>query len=76
MAILVADVSAFERWKHLGRATKSINGVPGSSTIVRRSWNYGKKGDRYRNGLDELIELEGDYLYPMLKSSEITKGRE
>ena len=33
-----------------------------------------KEGNRYRNGLDELIELEDDYLYPMLKSSEITNG--
>src|SRR5262249_18449290 len=34
-----------------------------------------REGDRYRNGLNELIDLEGDYVYPMLKSSEITSGR-
>ena len=34
-----------------------------------------KEGNRFRNGLDELIELEDDYLYPMLKSSEITNRR-
>ena len=42
---LVADVPGFpsggSTW---AGAIKSIDGVPGSSTIARRSWNYGRKG--------------------------------
>ncbi len=72
---LVADVSAFERWKHLGGGDEIFrwrSGVKHDCSKVMELW---KEGEGYRNGLDELVELEDDYLYPMLKSSEITSGR-
>ena len=28
----------------------------------------------YVNGLGEFVHLEGDFLYPMLKSSELARG--
>src|SRR5207248_9500541 len=34
-----------------------------------------QEGHLYRNGLGEAVELESEYVYPMLKSSEITNGR-
>jgi hypothetical protein len=71
---LVADVAAYERWKHLcGEGTyKWRSGVKHDCSKVMELW---KEGTTYRNGLDEVIELEDDYMYPMLKSSEITNGR-
>jgi hypothetical protein len=32
------------------------------------------EGKAFRNGLGEVVELEGDYLYPMLKTSEVANG--
>jgi hypothetical protein len=32
-------------------------------------------GEKYRNGIDESIGLEDDYVYPMLKSSDIGNGQ-
>jgi len=29
----------------------------------------------YKNGLDEIVELESDYVYPLLKSSDLGNGR-
>ena len=71
---LVADVAAYERWKHLAGAEvyKWRSGVKHDCSKVMELRN---EGNIYRNGLDELIELEGDYMYPMLKSSEITNGQ-
>jgi hypothetical protein len=71
---LVADVSTYERWKHLAgnEVYKWRSGVKHDCSKVME---LRKEGNRYRNGLDELIELEGDYMYPMLKSSEITNGQ-
>jgi hypothetical protein len=70
---LVADVSAYERWKHL--AGKEIykwrSGVKHDCSKVME---LRKEGHRFRNGLGELVDLEDDYIYPMLKSSEITNG--
>jgi hypothetical protein len=71
---LVADVPAYERWKHLGgeEVYKWRSGVKHDCSRVME---LRKEGNRYRNGFDEVIELEGDYVFPMLKSSEITNGR-
>jgi hypothetical protein len=71
---LVADVAAYERWKHLGgeEVYKWRSGVKHDCSKVME---LRKEGNRYRNGLDEVIEMEDDYVYPMLKSSEITNGQ-
>jgi len=36
-----------------------------------RVMEFRREGNSYRNGFDQLIELEHEYLYPMLKSSEL-----
>ena len=33
-----------------------------------------EKGNSYRNGFGELVNLENDYLFPMLKSSDLANG--
>jgi len=35
-----------------------------------------EEGTRYRNGLGELVDLESEYLYPLLKSSDVAAGRD
>jgi len=71
---LVADVGMYERWKHLSgeEIYKWRSGVKHDCSKVME---LRKEGDRYRNSLDEVIELEDNYVYPMLKSSEITNGQ-
>jgi len=71
---LVADVASHERWKHLSgeEIYKWRSGVKHDCSKIME---LRKEGNRYRNGLDEVIELEDDYVYPMLKSSEITNGQ-
>ena len=68
---LVADLLAFSRWKHLGgrEIYKWRSGVKHDCSKVMELW---KEGHRYRNGLGEVFELESDYVYPMLKSSNLT----
>jgi hypothetical protein len=67
---LIADISAYELSKHL-------------ITSEHFAWRSGVKHDCakvfelefedgiFRNGLNEKVEIERDFLYPMLKSSEI-----
>ena len=69
---LLADAAAYQSWRHL-----EGNG--------RQTWRSGIKHDcakvmelqelngEYQNGLGESVSLESDYLYPMLKSSDIAK---
>ena len=72
---LLADATAYSAWRHL-----EGNG-PGK-------WRSGIKHDcsrvmelreiagRYRNRLGETVSLERDYLYPMLKSSDLARPGE
>lgn len=71
---LISDIDLFEKWRHLLASPK---------TRQRYQWRSGIKHDAasvmelqkvengYKNQLDERIFLEDDYLYPMLKSSDI-----
>jgi hypothetical protein len=70
---LIADLVLYERWKHLQGRTgyKWRSGVKHDCTKVME---LRKEGTRYRNGLAELVELEGDYLFPMLKSADLVNG--
>ena len=73
--LMVNDLIKYERWMHLkGQDPKYI-------------WRSGIKHDcakvmemeplngAYRNGLNETVRCEDDYIYPMLKSSDIGNGR-
>ena len=71
---LIANIAAYERWKHLA-GKPALDWRSGVKHDCARVMELHKEGERYRNGLGELINLEDDYLYPMLKSSEITSGR-
>ena len=72
---IVKDVQKYERWRHLrGQDPKYI-------------WRSGVKHDcskimelepangSYKNGLGEVISLEDDYVYPLLKSSDVGNGK-
>jgi hypothetical protein len=71
--MLLADVAAYRRWKHLcgPEALKWRSGIKHDcAKVMELRW----EGDRYRNGFGQLIALESTYVYPMLKSSSVAKG--
>jgi hypothetical protein len=70
---LVADIATYERWKHLGGAEiyKWRSGVKHDCSKVMELC---QAESQLRNGFDEVVELEDDFIFPMLKGSEITNG--
>lgn len=70
---LVADVPAYERWKHLIGAGpyQWRSGVKHDCSKVME---LRKEPGGFRNGLGDLAELEDEFVYPMLKSSDIANG--
>lgn len=72
-AHLLADVDIYRQWKHLGG-----NGVlrwrSGIKHDCSRVMELRREGQKYRNGLGELIDLEDTYVYPILKSSDLANG--
>jgi len=71
---LVADVDAYEKWKHLQGDCpyRWRSGVKHDCSKVMEFW---KEEDAYRNGYGKIVELEDEYLFPVLKSSEVAGGK-
>lgn len=70
---IVANVSAYDRWKHL-TGNGPYQWRSGVKHDCSKVMELRKETAGYRNGLGELMELEDDYIYPMLKSSEVANG--
>lgn len=70
---LIADTAKFERWRHLlGQSPyKWRSGIKHDCSKVME---FRRDGAVYVNGHGERVELEDDYLFPMLKSSELANG--
>jgi hypothetical protein len=70
---LVADMDAFRRREEfLGRSIyKWRSGIKHDCTKVME---LTKQDGGYRNGLGEWVDIESDYLYPMLKGSQLANG--
>ncbi len=67
---LVADVKKYDQWRHLqgGQLFKWRSGVKHDCSRVMELMRVNGK---FENGLGELVQLEDEYLYPMLKSSHL-----
>jgi hypothetical protein len=70
---LLADIEAYRQGKHLcgEEVMKWRSGIKHDCSKIME---LSHEGQRYRNGLGELVELEDDYLYPMLKSSHVANS--
>jgi len=72
---VVANVKQFDQWSSLisdGKVTSWRSGIKHDCSKIME---LEKVGDRYQNGMDSSVELEEDYIFPMLKSSDISNGK-
>lgn len=70
---VLADLIAHDRWQHL-QADTPVKWRSGVKHDCSKVMELRKEGTGYRNGLDEFVELEETYLFPMLKSSDVANG--
>ena len=69
---LVANIAAYERWQHLD-GVSPLQWRSGIKHDCTRVMELRLVHQRLFNGLDECVEIESDFVYPMLKSSQLTK---
>ena len=67
---LIADTTAYASWQHL-EGVGQLKWRSGIKHDCTRVMELRQIDGKYRNGFGELIDLENDYLYPMLKSSDV-----
>ena len=70
---LVASIDLYEKWKYLNGGS-NIKWRSGIKHDCSKVMELTKEGDKYKNNLGEIIELEDDFLFPMMKSSDIANG--
>ncbi len=74
--VLVADADAFLEYRHLLGSNGSYVWRSGVKHDCARVMDLTRVEDGgLANGLGEAVEVEDRYLYPMLKSSDVAKGR-
>lgn len=71
---IVADISKYDRTCHLA-GRNPVAWRSGVKHDCSRVLELRREGDRFRNGLGELISLEPQFVFPMLKSSDIAQGK-
>jgi hypothetical protein len=71
---LIADLAAYELRKNLCGEVwmKWRSGIKHDCSKVME---LQRNAATFRNGFDEVVEIENDCLYPMLKSSDVAQGR-
>jgi hypothetical protein len=69
---LIANVHSYHKLKHLegGEIYKWRSGLKHDCAKVMELVKHGRG---YKNGLGEVYDLENDYIYPLLKSSDLVK---
>lgn len=73
--LIVSDVTAYEQWKHLSGQDARYIWRSGVKHDCSKVMELERLDDAYVNGLGENISLEGNYIYPLLKSSDLGNGR-
>jgi hypothetical protein len=70
---LLADMASYDRWKDLAGESqyKWRSGIKHDCAAVME---LRRVGERLENGAGELVEIEAEFLYPMLKSSDVARG--
>lgn len=73
---LVADVERYKKWRHLEGASRLQwrSGIKHDCARVMELSPCLDQDQVYSNGIGAQISLEDDFLYPLLKSSDIANG--
>lgn len=73
---LIADTEAYKAWRHLEGSGGWHRWRSGIKHDCARVMELREDDDEYKNGLGEVVSIEGEYLYPMLKSSDVASALE
>lgn len=72
---LVSDIDAYERNRDLDGGCSSYVWRSGVKHDAAKVMEFTKPGDGLVNGFGEPVDIEPDYVFPLLKSSDLGNGR-
>ncbi len=72
---LVSDIDAYNEHRHLDGGSSAYTWRSGVKHDASKIMEFSRDGDTLINGLCEAVDLEDDYLFPLLKSSDLGNCR-
>ena len=70
---LVSSMDLYEKWKHLN-GNSQIKWRSGIKHDCSKVMEFTREEGKFKNGFGKIVELEDEFMYPMLKSSDIANG--
>ncbi len=70
---LIADTRLYARWRHL-RSSAPVRWRSGIKHDCAKVMEFRRTGGRYFNGWGQPVALEEEYLFPLVKSSQVAAG--
>ncbi|OGD66833.1 hypothetical protein A2442_02245 [Candidatus Campbellbacteria bacterium RIFOXYC2_FULL_35_25] len=72
---IIADIEAYNRIISITGRNKAYVWRSGVKHDCSKVMELKKANGKYINGLDEVVDIEDEYVYPMLKSSDLANNR-
>ncbi|NJL20766.1 MAG: class I SAM-dependent methyltransferase [Leptolyngbyaceae cyanobacterium SM1_3_5] len=72
---LIKDINAFKKFEGLFDQNTNSKWRSGIKHDCSSVMEFRKVGNKLTNGLGEIVELEADYLFPLIKGSDVAKKR-
>jgi hypothetical protein len=72
---LVSDINLYNRYKRFSGGSSLYAWRSGIKHDAAKIMEFHRSGDTLVNGYGELVDIESDYVFPLLKSSDLGNGR-
>ncbi|MBW1678100.1 MAG: SAM-dependent methyltransferase [Deltaproteobacteria bacterium] len=72
---LVSDIDAYQAHKNLDGGSSTYTWRSGVKHDAAKVMEFTRNGKKLINGLGEPVDIEQDYVFPLLKSSDLGNGR-
>jgi len=72
---LVSNIDAYQAHKNLDRGSTTYTWRSGVKHDAARVMEFTRDGDKLVNGFGKTVQVEDDYVFPLLKSSDLGNGR-
>ena len=72
---LVSDIEAYNRHRNFDGGSSAYTWRSGVKHDATKVMEFTRVGKMFRNGFGETVELEDEFIYPLLKSSDLGNGR-
>jgi hypothetical protein len=72
---LVSDLDSYQERRHLDGGSSVYTWRSGIKHDAAKVMEFARDGYKLVNGFGEIVDIEGDYVFPLLKSSDLGNGR-